>query len=678
MLFQNNLKFNFYGPDQADTLIQNEEADLKKKNEVGDIKTEAEAAVLRAISKLNKVEVKNDDEKGKKERRDASEKIHKARNQFEAVLGLVKRNIELKAAVAAIKPDKDFLNAVEKLAPLEKERDALKAAGLPEDTSVDAKKVEIRNLAKGYYDGVASKLDKELTIASKNPKDEVVAMMTAVSELQQAKFNKYPGLADGTDTKAYDAKIAEAVKKIEANAASVNDPEFTDSLKRFKFAQTNLAGAESSGAAAKESGHLAGAEQYMAMVLAEQEARRVWASLPRIDDPKNNWRGDKIGDDPTKSGQWDTNGENYKNYVAAQKDFNEALAKAQINRDPGDSYKATLLFKSAADKWRLVVEKADLKKETDMKDQPESKMLLSKFTEVTDKKVLEKYLKPEHKALIELAKGEKKVEAKDVDGKLKEMAAATTELDKLLKDLNTAREAYGKSRIQEAYNFYFTTLKGNGNLTQTIYDFMNNPQYLKETATKMSYIKDPQIDLLLGHAAEYKSGQTEISGYLSYDIAVKYESRGPNVYVRDYGNVKDTHLYLVNGGKAEQRSVNYQEQPSLYPKKEQLEAPVEPIKEDTSVKDAAPAPVQDKPVADAGVSDTGAQGAGSGPDASYGVGGAPAYEAGTGGMGGAASDKAPEPNEAGTGGMPNASVDPSKMISKDPLMSGDSNVSQSI
>lgn len=677
MLFQNNLKLNFYGPDQADTLIQNEEADLKKKNEVGDIKTEAEAAVLRAISKLNKVEVKNDDEKGKKERRDASEKIHKARNQFEAVLGLVKRNIELKAAVAAIKPDKDFLNAVEKLAPLEKERDALKAAGLPEDTSVDAKKVEIRNLAKGYYDGVASKLDKELTIASKNPKDEVVAMMTAVSELQQAKFNKYPGLADGTDTKAYDAKIAEAVKKIEANAASVNDPEFTDSLKRFKFAQTNLAGAESSGAAAKESGHLAGAEQYMAMVLAEQEARRVWASLPRIDDPKNNWRGDKIGDDPTKSGQWDTNGENYKNYVAAQKDFNEALAKAQINENPGDSYKATMLFKSAADKWRLVVEKADLKKETDMKEQPESKNLLSKYTEVTDKKVLEKYLKPEHKALIELAKGEKKVEAKDVDGKLKEMAAATSDFDKLLKDLDTAREAYGKSRIQEAFNFYFTTLKGKGDLATTIYDFMNNQQYLKDVVGKMTYIKDPQTDLLLGHGVEYKNLKDE-STNLYYDVAVKYQSRGPNVYVRDYGSAKDTHLYLVNGNQLAQRSAKHQEQPFLYPDKKQLEAPVEPIKEDTSVKDAAPAPVQDKPVDDAGVSDTGAHGAGSGPDASYGVGGAPAYESGTGGMGGAASDKAPEPTDAGTGGMPNASVDPAKMISKDPLMSGDSNVSQSI
>lgn len=398
MLFQNNLKLNFYGPDQADGLIQNEEAELKKKDEVKDIKKEATDAVNRVKGRLPKA---GEDEKSKIDRKNAEDKINAAQAKFEAALALAKRNIELKAAVAAIKPDKDFLNAVEKFAPLEKERDVLKAAGLPEDTSVDNKKLEIRRLAKVYYDGVASKLDKELAIASKDLKDEVVAMMTAVSELQQAKFNKYPGLDDGTNTKAYDAKIVAAVNKIEANAASVNDPEFAASLKRFKFAQTNLAGAESSGAAAKESGHLAGAEQYMAMVLAEQEARRVWASLPKDNDLSKSWRGDKIGDDLDTS-CWSKDGDNYKNYVAAQKDFNQALALASINKDPGDSYKATNLFKSAADKWRLVVEKAEEerekkaaeKKDAEKKDAEKSeskaKTLKDKLSKTTARKLLEK------------------------------------------------------------------------------------------------------------------------------------------------------------------------------------------------------------------------------------------------------------------------------------------------
>lgn len=663
MLFQNNYWRGMQGPDQeAAKIIEDEKKNLKEKNQLNELDVEADAAVLRAKSSLTKTAKADDSDQIKTERLQATKKIEAAKVEFEKILALVKRKIELKANVAKIDTSKDFLHAHDELVKLEKENEALKKEGMPDEPSVAEKRTELNDDSEQYYDGLSNKVDEDVTRlkqidADKLKSEDVNFLMVSVAELQQAKFNKYPGLDPQTDTKDYEEKIKNGVTQLDDSTAKLKDPDLVDSLKRFKFAQVNLAGAESSGAAAKESGHLAGAEQYMAMVLAEQEARRVWASLPRIDDPKNNWRGDKIGDDPTKSGQWDTNGENYKNYIAAQKDFSEALALASINKDPGDSYKATVLFKSAADKWRLVVEKADLKKETDMKEQPESKMLLSKFADVAGKKVLEKYLKPEHKALLELAKGEKKVEAKDVDGKLKEMAAATTELDKLLKDLDTAREAYGKSRIQEAFNFHFTKLGGKGDLATTVYDFMNNPQYLKDVAAKMTYITDPQKDLLLGHGVEYKSGQAEVSGFLSYDIAVKYLSSGPSVYVRDYGNVKDTNLYLTSAGKAEKLSANYQEQLPLYPKKAMLDAPIDPVVEDNSVKDAAPVSVPDKPVAD-----TGANGAGSG-----------------GSDGGAASDKAPESSDAGTGGMPNASVDPAKMVSKDPTFSPmDGDASQSI
>lgn len=368
MLFQNNYWRGMQEPDAADAAINSQKEDLKKKADVQDVGKEAAEAVEAAKKKLP-AEKPEDSDKIKTERLQAAKKIEAAKGEFEKILGLVKRKIELKANVAKVDTGKDFLHAHDELVKLEKENEALKKEGLADEPSVAEKRTELSDNADEYYDGLSTKVDEEVgrlkqIDADKLKSEDVSSLMAAVTELQQAKFNKYPGLDSQTDTKDYEEKIKNGVAQLDDSTVKLKDSDLVDSLKRFKFAQMNLAGAESQGAAGKESGHLGGAEQYMVMVLAEQEARRVWGSLPKLEDKDKNWRGDKIGDDPTQTGNWNKDGDNYKNYMAAQKDFNEAL-KLSANREVGDSAKAAALFKSAAEKWRKVLAEADKKEQSE-------------------------------------------------------------------------------------------------------------------------------------------------------------------------------------------------------------------------------------------------------------------------------------------------------------------------
>lgn len=341
---------------EAEKAIAEVEARVKEKPKLySDEKMNADELIKRAKDKLPTT--LNDVDK-----KAADEQINAARARFEAAIALAKRVTKFNAAVAAITIGSDYADTLAKVEALKAERDGLKEAGFA-DTSLDAKEKEVIAAAKAYYDGLVTKIDKKPAAEDKKyTHDEITALMSAVSELQDAKYKKFPGLAKDTDTSSYTTKVTEGLATIQANADSSTDPDFKESLRKFNFALVNLSGAENS-QTSKESGHLAGAKQYMEMVLAEQEARRIWNSLPFDADPKNTWRNASIRDGNLDPKLWkDTN---FSNYTKAVDLFNKGMEKS-ANATAGDSTKARDFFKQAADLWRqLAVEQQSKQKAVD-------------------------------------------------------------------------------------------------------------------------------------------------------------------------------------------------------------------------------------------------------------------------------------------------------------------------
>lgn len=344
---------------EAEKAIAEVEARVKEKpNLYSGEKMNADELIKRAKGKLPTT-LNEADKKA------ADDQIDAARARFEAAIALAKRVTKFKTDVAGIKVGSDYADSLAKVEALKAERDALKEAGYV-DTLLTDKEKEVTDAAKGYYDGLVAKIDKKPAAEDKKyTHEEITALMSAVSELQDAKYKNFPGLAKDSDTSAYTSKVTEGLAAIQANADSSTDPDFKESLRRFNFALNNLGVAEGS-EKAKESGHLAGAKQYMEMVLAEQEARRVWNSLPSDPDPKKAWRNSSIRDGKLDESLWKKT--NYDNYTKAVDLFNKGMEKS-ANGSTGDSTKARDFFKQAADLWRqiLTVQQAEQKAAEDDK-----------------------------------------------------------------------------------------------------------------------------------------------------------------------------------------------------------------------------------------------------------------------------------------------------------------------
>lgn len=328
----------------------------------GEAEVKAEDMVAKAKGNVDKVEGADD-----KSKTDAKTKLDGAAAEFADIVALLKKRLQLKTDLAKFDPKKegfDFLHAQDVLKKADADKAALVGAFGEADSvlaSVEGKKTEVNAAAKNFYEGLAKINVTGVTEAPDKKVKDYTDLMAQVAKMQEAKHTGFPGVDEATQ-KSLDAdfktKIAQAVKALSDNQAAFQDLSADDkeSFKRLKFAVDNMAAAESD----KNSEHMAGADQYMEMVLAEQEARRVWASLPVGATPEDSWRADTITGGVDAG--WNKEGANYQNYNAALKAFNDAL-KLSANREIGDSTKARDLFKTAANKWREVLNVVEKQKE---------------------------------------------------------------------------------------------------------------------------------------------------------------------------------------------------------------------------------------------------------------------------------------------------------------------------
>ena len=464
---------------EAEKAISEVEARVKEKpNLYSGEKMNADELIKRAKDKLPTTLNEAD-------KKTADDQINAARARFEAAIALAKRVTKFKTDVAAIVVGSDYADALAKVEALKAERDSLKEAGFA-DTLLDAKEKEVTGAAKGYYDGLITKIDKQPTAQDKKyTHDEITALMSAVSELQDAKYKNFPGLAKDTDTSVYATKVTEGLATIQANADSSTDPDFKESLRKFNFALVNLDGAEKS-QNSKESGHLAGAKQYMEMVLAEQEARRIWNSLPFDADPKNSWRNSSIRDGKLDESLWKQ--ANYENYTKAVDLFNKGMAKS-VNATAGDSTKARDFFKQAADLWRQVaVEQQSKQKEKDTEKETKEK-------DTKDKTELNGSIDALSKA-VGRAKGKSndfytKVIQKKSDEVMaifndekKSAADKKKEMDAIIARMNTLCDEYDK-----AAGLILTSVN------RAIAQNQKENRYLNDTKAKIisDYLRDPRL-----------------------------------------------------------------------------------------------------------------------------------------------------------------------------------------
>lgn len=352
MLFQE--KFLIYrAPDAGETATSAVESEVKASPESYDSKA-ATDLVEAAKAKLPK-----DMEEG--EKKAAISKIESSKARFENLLSAVKKRIELKASLDKLKPEDknfDFLHAADVIRNAKAEKAKLATVFGAEDAvlaSVDTKETAVNNAAEGFYKSLLVPYSGGEKIAEGDAPTSVQfnKYMAHVSKMQEARANGFPGVNEETQKSLkadFDKNISVTMKVLEdyKTKEGISDVD-KSSFDRLKFGWDNLTAAEKEGKA--EGGHLEGAKAYTQMTLAEQEARRIWTSLPQ----DANWRNDDITKPEDPEG-WNTSGDNYQNYQAAVAAFNEGLKLAKSSKGSGDYAAPMAKFKEAANKWRLVLE----------------------------------------------------------------------------------------------------------------------------------------------------------------------------------------------------------------------------------------------------------------------------------------------------------------------------------
>jgi len=400
--------------------------------------------------------------------RDEAEKlIDAARGRFEQALQSISQRTAYKVAYEGLKTDgltseSALQDAKVKLAALETAKAAL--VGYDEGLQdFGAKQTEAASAAVAYYEGLA-KFDAN-TVGGDADKEKYQRLMARAGEMQQ-RMNQEMTLVPADKMESIRGKYKQAVADMLAFLGQQKDlsPEEQASLKRFDFAVTNLD-------AAKEAGHKAGAQEYMSMVVAEQEARSVWLQLPQDKD----WR---LGDinKPLAPDQpnWDANGDNYKNYQAAVAAFQEAMTLS-VNKTAGDSIKAAELFKKSADLFKLVAASYESKK---VEEKPDDKIAAENA-----KTAVEQYfaanVKNNGNGVIEALYNDSKTAADKLFGeeKFKEAKSAYDDLKKTLegeslqvekqqKDVDEARLLAGDAKA--FFDTKKSTFEGRGNAVEAL------------------------------------------------------------------------------------------------------------------------------------------------------------------------------------------------------------------
>lgn len=240
----------------------------------------------------------------------------------------------MKVQLESLKPNEpnfDFVEAQELLNKIKADRDILARTfvdGDPVLALVRSKEGDVDLAAVKYYKTLSDTVDEVVNNDAIPYEERLTKLMYDVSLMQGANYDKFPGVGDQGKVVLkgeYENKISKALEYLQKNKDSLN-LDGKNALKRFEFANRNLAGAEKD----KEPGHLAGAKDYMEMVLAEQAAR-LWMNWPNLS--KDVLR--KVSDD-----------------------FDKAL-KLSANEKVGDSAKARDLFDAVAEKCETETKKIE-------------------------------------------------------------------------------------------------------------------------------------------------------------------------------------------------------------------------------------------------------------------------------------------------------------------------------
>ncbi|MCC7196841.1 hypothetical protein IT413_01445 [Candidatus Peregrinibacteria bacterium] len=319
----------------------------------------------------------------------AKDKLDKAQGEFTDTVKALEARTALVAHLAAVDPAKDFSHAIDEMEKIKLEAQPVQKFFGESDTvldDIDAQEVAIQENAREFYRGLASGVTEIAGIPDINP-EELQQLMHLVGEMEQAKSHNFVGTTEREAKKLareYGKQQTLARKVITANI-SLLSPDSADAFRRLESALVQMDDAE----LGKNPKEKEKAQKRMEVIIAEQEARRVWQGLPYNYDPNESWRSVDITQEVGQG--WNKNGANYQNYMQALNAFQLGV-KMSESKDPGADGKAVQLFKVASEKWRLVQKahaEALLTKENVDKDkqneQHTAQARLAKMTPLTDK-----------------------------------------------------------------------------------------------------------------------------------------------------------------------------------------------------------------------------------------------------------------------------------------------------
>jgi len=329
---------------------------MKKEGDVGDIKTDAETKIDAT---------KDADDKTKL---DAKKKLDDHKADFDQAKAYIGLRTKAKTTLKQFDESKDNNWKFENIDQLEKAKDDLsknKFAEAELKTSVEAKVTEVRATAETYYSESLNNAGEQVSVLTQSPTmEEITKAYELMSKLQANKLTKFKGLAAdkmGTLAKDTDTNIANLIKAIDEAQGKLPEADqqkfkdlYSDGLKIAKTADSNFNASRNG-----EPGWKAGAEQYLAMSVAQGKALTAKEGIPRSDKAHDNWHVN----DASELDSW---GAQYAGTVAIYKqaltDF-DAAQKLSANKNAGDSTKAMALFDKARQGFMAVKGAADAQKQ---------------------------------------------------------------------------------------------------------------------------------------------------------------------------------------------------------------------------------------------------------------------------------------------------------------------------
>lgn len=323
-----------------------------KREVVDEVKHSPVKALDTAPKMINRAKVVVDTKDAKPETKEAAKlKLDKAEGEFKDVVSAVNARAALLIELEGIDPEKDFSHAVEAIKKVKVKCDPIKKFFGDEDTvldDVDNKEIAIQENAREHYNGLADKVDQICEDSDINS-EKLGQLMQLVAEMQQAKLINFVGVTERESKKLetkFKSKSQLAFKVLNANYEVLNKDN-QDAFNRLQGALVQLDDAE----IGKNPAEKKKAKERIEMVIAEQEARRVWGNLPYDIAASESWRSADITEGVNEG--WNKEGQNYKNYTEAVNAFN--LGVEMSKRDLVDSsVRALQLFKIASNKWREV------------------------------------------------------------------------------------------------------------------------------------------------------------------------------------------------------------------------------------------------------------------------------------------------------------------------------------